>query len=1044
MAAPVPSRRWRLCRSCLRGMRNGLLLLLLFLIAAFVYLNEVGLPDFLKRPLVNSLHARGIDLEFSRMRLHWNRGLVAEDVHCNLTQQEPMAPQLAIKEVEVKISHGALVKFHLTIDSLILHGGQLTWRLEETNAPPEILTVTNIQAQLRFLPNDQWALDHFIAGFAGAKFHFSGDLTNAIALRDWKVFHPSKRGQPEMTMKRLRKLANDINQITFSEPPELLVVLHGDARDPRSFNGLLTLDTLGAKTPWGALTNGALTARLSAPGPTNSEPQATIKLHAEKAVTRWGTLTNGLVLFKCIAPGGTNHPMRADLDLHADEAGTPWGNIKGFQVGVHAVGDGTDTNLVRAKLDAAAERFITEWAQATNAHFSAQWTHSITNPIPLAGSAELRMSDARTRWGSVGEVRFNGVGSTPATNGPPQANESWAWWANLEPYFLNWNCRLKDIHAENFELKELNCGGLWRAPDMTVTNLHAEMYQGQLNLFAAVNVATRLLTFGVTSDFDAQKAAGFLTEGGRHWLQQFSWEKPPFAQGNGSLVLPPWTNRKPDWRSEVLPTFSLQGSFKVGAAAFREIPVSSAQSDFSYTNMMWNLPNLVALRPEGRLEMALASDDRTKDFYFSVHSTFDAEILRPVLEEKALRVMDDFVLTEPPVVDAKIWGNWHDLNRIGVKARVAVNNISYREQQATHVHGDLEYTNGFISVINGRVERGTQYMTAPLLRIDIAARRAYLTNGFSTMDAAPVVKAIGPKVASIMEPYQFLQAPTVSANGYIPLGGDVDADLHFKIDGGPFHWLKFNVEHISGGVDWVGDRLNLTGIKGAFYQGKLTGNAAFDFARDHEGANFSFDMIATDSNLHRLAEGLSGHTNNLEGHLSVHLNITQANSHDTNSWFGRGEVDLHDGLIWEIPIFGIFSPVLDGLSPGLGKSRASEGSGTFVITNSVVRSDDLQIRSPVLRMLYWGTVGFDTRVNARVEAELLRDTWLVGPVVSTILKPLSRLFEYKVTGTLSDPKTEPVYLVPKILSFPFHPFKTLQGMGSGGSSGTNAPPVKPP
>ena len=75
-------------------MRNGLLLLLLFLIAAFVYLNEVGLPDFLKRPLVNSLHARGLDLEFSRMRLHWNRGLVAEDVHCNLVQQEPMAPQL--------------------------------------------------------------------------------------------------------------------------------------------------------------------------------------------------------------------------------------------------------------------------------------------------------------------------------------------------------------------------------------------------------------------------------------------------------------------------------------------------------------------------------------------------------------------------------------------------------------------------------------------------------------------------------------------------------------------------------------------------------------------------------------------------------------------------------------------------------------------------------------------------------------------------------------------------------------------------------------
>ena len=54
---------------------------------------------------------------------------------------------------------------------------------------------------------------------------------------------------------------------------------------------------------------------------------------------------------------------------------------------------------------------------------------------------------------------------------------------------------------------------------------------------------------------------------------------------------------------------------------------------------------------------------------------------------------------------------------------------------------------------------------------------------------------------------------------------------------------------------------------------------------------------------------------------------------------------LRDGLIWDIPIFGIFSDVLNGMVPGLGSSRASAGTCTFIITNGIIRSDDLDIRS---------------------------------------------------------------------------------------------------
>jgi len=50
------------------------------------------------------------------------------------------------------------------------------------------------------------------------------------------------------------------------------------------------------------------------------------------------------------------------------------------------------------------------------------------------------------------------------------------------------------------------------------------------------------------------------------------------------------------------------------------------------------------------------------------------------------------------------------------------------------------------------------------------------------------------------------------------------------------------------------------------------------------------------------------------------------------------------------------------------------------------------------------------------------------------------LFEYRVTGQLSNPKSEPLYVLPKILLIPLHPFRTLESLLPGSGSTTNRPP----
>jgi hypothetical protein len=130
------------------------------------------------------------------------------------------------------------------------------------------------------------------------------------------------------------------------------------------------------------------------------------------------------------------------------------------------------------------------------------------------------------------------------------------------------------------------------------------------------------------------------------------------------------------------------------------------------------------------------------------------------------------------------------------------------------------------------------------------------------------------------------------------------------------------------------------------------------------------------------------------------------------------------------------------VTPGLalGNSRATEADGKFVMTNGVIFTDSLDIRSLTMRLQYVGTVDLAQNVDARAKAQLLRNMPVLGWLVSTALSPVSKMFECRVTGTLGQPKPEPVY-VPGFLLAPLHPIQAMEKFFS--VPATNVPAEKP-
>src|SRR5262249_23485867 len=96
-----PKRPFRkTCRLYFRRFRISVWVLTLILLGFLLYLNQIGLPEFAKAPLLQKLHDRGISLQFSRLRVRWFQGIVADNVRF-LRTDAPFSPQLALRELQV-------------------------------------------------------------------------------------------------------------------------------------------------------------------------------------------------------------------------------------------------------------------------------------------------------------------------------------------------------------------------------------------------------------------------------------------------------------------------------------------------------------------------------------------------------------------------------------------------------------------------------------------------------------------------------------------------------------------------------------------------------------------------------------------------------------------------------------------------------------------------------------------------------------------------------------------------------------------------------
>ena len=800
----------------------------------------------------------------------------------------------------------------------------------------------------------------------------------------------------------------------------------GNLTNLTDFKSHWQLSLSDATNRWGRGRNWQLSGdvqRLPIPG-TNAAYSAELHAVVDAFSTEWASAKEANVHVQI--PGFTNDTaFRGEWHLTLKDTRTRWGNADSLSINGDTQPAANATNLLQSALNVKGARLATKWIQAPEFMASGQLTHRTTdNFAPEVASFQASLLRPVTPWGTATNALLSGHISH-RSDSPLTATRDWGLWADLEPFTMDWEWLLTDLRRTILVVAKIVCDGQWQAPELTVHHLNFDLYGGSLTSTGRLDVASRELRGALDSNFELRSLAPLFETNHQAYLKDFSWEKPPVIRLAATATLPPWTtNTPPANATNLLTSLRAAGDFALGAGSVRGVNFQRLATPFTLTNQLLNLPAFTVQRSEGSVTGNLATHLATLEFRGHANTSIQPLDLVEILGKGAKDFLQFAKIPEPPTVDAHFSGTWTNLELTAAQGRGAISNFSYRGEAFTNASAGIRFTNLTLHLTDVHIARGARYGTADAITLDFNTHRLYLTNIFSILPPLAVTAMIGPQTTKAVEDYHFLDPPTVRLNGSLNILHSEDTDMHFEIQGQRFNWRWFNLTRFNTAAHWVTNSLTLTNINGDFYQGSLIGNAYFDFSTRE--VPFRFTTLVTNCNLQLLLGDLVNPTNKFAGLLTANIHVTNANTADLRSWQGFGNAQLHDGLLWQAPIFGIFSPLLNSISPGLGTSKAKEATGTYLMTNSVINTKDLEIRATPVRLHYSGTVDFDGRIHAGVEAQLFRDAGIVGRFVGLVLTPFTKLFEYKVTGTLGDPKSEPMYILPKLILFPLRPFKTIK------------------
>lgn len=287
---------------------------------------------------------------------------------------------------------------------------------------------------------------------------------------------------------------------------------------------------------------------------------------------------------------------------------------------------------------------------------------------------------------------------------------------------------------------------------------------------------------------------------------------------------------------------------------------------------------------------------------------------------------------------------------------------------------------------------------------------------------------VDPRIAETVAVYRFRGAPDVRADGLVHMEDPSRNDLRIEVDApGGLDYELLNRD-LPFGATQAHVRLKGKHVLANVRKAKLMGGEVAvdaDVSTDEKNPVFGATVSVAGVDFPSLTKLYFGYSRS-EGRMSGTYAFN-AKLRDPGSMKGEGSIRVEDGHVLAIPLFGPLSEIISAVIPGAGHDSARLATADFTVANNRISTKNLDIEGEGFGMFGEGSVGFpkgDLDMSIRINAK---------GIPGIVLFPVSKLFEYVSTGTMSDPQWRPK-IVPK-------EFFDVLGMGGEGGGKPKRSPL---
>lgn len=447
------------------------------------------------------------------------------------------------------------------------------------------------------------------------------------------------------------------------------------------------------------------------------------------------------------------------------------------------------------------------------------------------------------------------------------------------------------------------------------------------------------------------------------------------------------------------PQIKIIGHAAVNSFSYHGISLTDLAADFSWDGERTFIRDLRVRQQGGELKADLL--DAPDDFRLNLDSTINPLVAKSFISPEMQQFLSEWEFQRLPAVHLEIRAPNNKPDSWRGEGTIAIERTRFRGAAMNDASCKVHFGEGAVTYDNVHVTRNEGNATGSFT-YDFRHHEVRLANIRSSVDPAEAIVWVDPTLTKTITPYKFHQPPNLTVNGVYQFAGGKGTRVDIKVENNHgmdyvFLGKTLSFDRISSKLLFTNDRLQIADLRGVLMSGDVRGGA--DISLAHNDPRYRANVRVENIDFPRLTD-LYWQFKTAQGRLNGSYIFTGLGS-DARTMDGAGKIQVTNGDVFAIPIFGPLSGIMATVLPGTGYSVAHTASGAFSVKDGIIHTDNFEVAGKLFSMLGHGDIHFlDDKLNFEVRIDM-------HGAAGVLLAPVYKFFEYVGEGSLKKPDWHP-------------------------------------